>query len=510
MNEEFPEGWTTRLAESCCSIVQSGGTPREKPFTASGDVPFLKVYNIVDQQVSFDYRPQFIPREVHQTKLRRSIVLPGDVLMNIVGPPLGKVALVPSAFPEWNINQAIVTFRSKSFLLNKFLYYFLCEGREVRRIENEYRGSAGQSNISLSQSRAFTFPIAPLPEQHRIVEKVEGLLEQVNRATDRLDRVTLILRRYRQAVLAAACSGELTSAWRERHSDLKAPALAQDSANEGSTRRGRLWGGGEVPDLTEDERASVPSSWTWMKVGQLGETPDDAVQIGPMSMKSSEFVDHGVIVLNVGCVQPGRIDTKKCDFLPDALAKTFARYRVLPKDVLFTRSGTVGRCAVVGPEHAGAVITFHLLRVRPDQRKCCSEYLWAVFQGAPSLRRQTGEGQIGSTRGGFNTRLLASLDVPIPPRLEQDEIVRAVEKLFALADTIERRLQTATTRANKLPQSILSKAFSGELVPTEAELARLEGRTYETAEELLKRVTGSGSDSSAEEKGRGRRGRKAG
>ena len=77
--------------------------------------------------------------------------------------------------------------------------------------------------------------------------------------------------------------------------------------------------------------------------------------------------------------------------------------------------------------------------------------------------------------------------------------------MFALADTIERRVQAATARANKLPQAILSKAFSGELVPTEAELARLEGRTYETAEELLKRVTALGSDAPSARKGRGRR-----
>jgi type I restriction enzyme S subunit len=72
--------------------------------------------------------------------------------------------------------------------------------------------------------------------------------------------------------------------------------------------------------------------------------------------------------------------------------------------------------------------------------------------------------------------------------VEQAEIVRHIENLFALADTIERRVRAATSRADKLPQAILSKAFSGELVPTEADLARAEGRTYETAAELLARI----------------------
>lgn len=81
--------------------------------------------------------------------------------------------------------------------------------------------------------------------------------------------------------------------------------------------------------------------------------------------------------------------------------------------------------------------------------------------------------------------------MPVPPADEQAEIVRRVNDLFALADAIERRVAAATARAERLPQAIFSKAFSGELVPTEAELARVEGRSYETAEELLRRVRGA-------------------
>jgi len=95
---------------------------------------------------------------------------------------------------------------------------------------------------------------------------------------------------------------------------------------------------------------------------------------------------------------------------------------------------------------------------------------------------------IGSTRAGFNTNLLAGLDVPFPSLPEQHEIVRRVEALFRLADAIEKRVAAATVRAEKLTQAILAKAFRGELVPTEAELARREGRPYEPASVLLERI----------------------
>ncbi len=78
--------------------------------------------------------------------------------------------------------------------------------------------------------------------------------------------------------------------------------------------------------------------------------------------------------------------------------------------------------------------------------------------------------------------------VPIPPLIEQQEIIRRVEAMFKLANAVEKQVASATMRAEKLTQSILAKAFRGELVPTEAELARRDGRSYESASELLSRI----------------------
>jgi hypothetical protein len=94
----------------------------------------------------------------------------------------------------------------------------------------------------------------------------------------------------------------------------------------------------------------------------------------------------------------------------------------------------------------------------------------------------------GVSQSNINATKLAAMPIPLPSLTEQDEVIRRGTKLLALADAIERRVQAASARADRLPQAILSKAFSGELVPTEADLARAEGRAYETAEELLARV----------------------
>ena len=107
---------------------------------------------------------------------------------------------------------------------------------------------------------------------------------------------------------------------------------------------------------------------------------------------------------------------------------------------------------------------------------------------------------------GVNTGLLSALDIPLPSPSEQIEIVRRVDALFALADKIEGRVEAATQRVEKITQAILAKAFRGELVPTEAELALQEGRDYEPAAVLLERIRARAAD---EKPKTGRRGMKS-
>ncbi|WP_158161399.1 restriction endonuclease subunit S [Grimontia hollisae] len=209
-NQLVPSTWEVRAAKDICVKVQSGSTPRNDPFNQNGTIPFLKVYNIVNQKIDFDYKPQFITSETHSETLKRSVAYPGDVLMNIVGPPLGKVAILTDQYPEWNLNQAITLFRAnEEILLNKYLYFVLCEGELVRAVMPETKGSVGQVNISLSQCRDSLIPLPPLEEQKEIVRLVDQYFAfadtieaQVKKAQARVDKLT-------QSILAKAFRGEL-------------------------------------------------------------------------------------------------------------------------------------------------------------------------------------------------------------------------------------------------------------------------------------------------------------
>ncbi|WP_168406038.1 restriction endonuclease subunit S [Acinetobacter indicus] len=213
--------WTYERAEDLCLKVQSGSTPRNNPFDQNGTIPFLKVYNIVDQKIAFDYKPQFILEDVHQNGSKRSICKPFDILMNIVGPPLGKVAIVTDQYPEWNINQAITMFRvDPEKLKYKFLYYILCEGQIVRDVLHETKGSVGQINISLSQCRDASIPKPSLVEQDVIVERVDSLLGIAEKIENTVQSAQKRVNLLTQSILAKAFSGELTAEWREQHQAL--------------------------------------------------------------------------------------------------------------------------------------------------------------------------------------------------------------------------------------------------------------------------------------------------
>jgi type I restriction enzyme, S subunit len=129
-----------------------------------------------------------------------------------------------------------------------------------------------------------------------------------------------------------------------------------------------------------------------------------------------------------------------------------------------------------------------LIRVRTLADLLDPKFLRIAWE-SPQVRDQIE--QLAHTTAGIHKvsqKDLAEIKLPIPPREEQCEIVRRVESLFKLADAIEKRVATATSRAEKLTQSILAKAFCGELLPTEAELARRKAREYEPASVLLARV----------------------
>lgn len=165
-------------ASDVCDFITKGTTPPTGEITEeyeNGKIPFLKVYNLsFTGEMLFDENPQYILAETHNGKLARSKVYPNDVLMNIVGPPLGKFTLVTDEFEEWNINQAIAIFRAKERILPRFLLHALMQPKVLEPFIGRAVGIR-QQNLSLEQCRNLQFPLPSLEEQKSFVEFAEQL-----------------------------------------------------------------------------------------------------------------------------------------------------------------------------------------------------------------------------------------------------------------------------------------------------------------------------------------------
>ena len=200
-----------KKVEDLCFFITKGTTPKKAEFQLEDkSIPFIKVYNLTfDGSLDFTIEPTFIAKSIHETSLARSIVYPGDVLMNIVGPPMGKVSIVPSSYDEWNINQAIARFRCKEELNNRYLAYFLMSSETVEKMSKQTKATAGQFNLTLETCRNIDIPVCSINEQLKIVDNLDTQLTAYNNiektVNDALQQATSM----RQSILKKAFEGRL-------------------------------------------------------------------------------------------------------------------------------------------------------------------------------------------------------------------------------------------------------------------------------------------------------------
>lgn len=205
------DSWEEKRLEDVCDFITKGTTPKKEDMSiGNGDIPYIKVYNLCfDTKLDFTIDPTFVKLESHKNFLARSITLPGDVLMNIVGPPFGKVSIVPDTYPEWNINQAIARFRCKPELYNVYLANYLISPKTIENMSSQIKTTAGQQNLTLEICRNITIPVPRFPEQQEIVRILDTVLEKESRAKEAaqtvLDQIALL----KKSILARAFRGEL-------------------------------------------------------------------------------------------------------------------------------------------------------------------------------------------------------------------------------------------------------------------------------------------------------------
>ena len=333
-----------------------------------------------------------------------------------------------------------------------------------------------------------TLPVPPVPEQKRIVAKIEELLPKVNAVRERLIRVKQIMKRFRQSVLSAACSGSLSAGWREANPNVQ---TASELLKQVQIEEKRLYaeecekvkrngkGKPRRPSILElSEIDSHPEIESWVSLRMDYAFRPDGLFDGPFGsdLKTSDYTQSGIRVVRIENIGFLTFLEEKRTYISPEKYETLKKHTVGEGDLIFASFISEGVRAVVLPKMEKAIAKADCFCLRPLPKLLDNRYLAIILSRRQTYSELVG-GIHGATRPRITTKQLRSLNIPLAPLEEQKEIVRRVESLFKIADKIEKRVEVELSRTEKMTQAILAKAFRGELVPTEAELRRRKSKS---------------------------------
>ncbi|WP_104028404.1 restriction endonuclease subunit S [Vibrio jasicida] len=358
----------------------------------------------------------------------------------------------------------------------KYIHAFVKTKEFLINCETNMSGSVGHRRVPKDYLLNYALPLAPLAEQKRIVKKLDEVLAQVDTIKARLDGIPDLLKRFRQSVLASAVSGKLTEEWRGKSStseELCALPLLQRAIEFHKESKGKKYSKPVELDLRMLD--TIPYGWQWGVISHLVEPTADIVY---GIVQPGKKLEEGVPYVRGTDIRDGKILVSQLLKTSPEIAKKYERASLQAKDILLGIIRAT-KVAIVPEELNGANITQGTARIRALKNVLEHRYL-SYYLSAPRTQDWLHSNYRGIDMPGLNLKDVRRLPVALPSLNEQKEIVRLVDQYFAFADTIEAQVKKAQARVDNLTQSILAKAFRGELVPQDP--------NDEPADKLLERI----------------------
>ena len=497
MRAKLPENWEWSTIGEVCARPQYGYTTKA---ANNGKVKLLRTTDITSGSINWENVP-YCQNDPDDTE--KYLLKDGDIVISRAG-SVGYSILLEN--PEKSVFASYLI-RFKPLLDRYFFRYFLQSPFYWSEISDTKSGIA-LANVNAKKLQAIPLPIPPLPEQHRIVTKIESLFSKLDKAVAEMKKAKEKLELYRQSLLKAAFEGRLTEQWRKEHADELESAeelLARIKAEREKRFQQQLeewkqavkkWEADgkpgkkprkprkpkELPPLTEEELAELPElpeGWVWVRLADISDA------FGGYAFKSNDFSKKRskYQVIRIGNVRPGvlRLDVSPVYIEKvDNIIKEKSCLRI--NDVIITLTGTrkkrdYGFTTLVTQKNLLlnqrlACLRFHRL---------CSSKFFLYYSWTEIFKEQffgSETGNVGQGNVGMQSIKISAM--PFPTTAEQLKIEGKLESYFNTVDNLEHTISHALTRAELLRQSILKKAFSGKLVPQDP--------NDEPASELLKRI----------------------
>lgn len=469
---DYPEKWTKSRLGEICSKPQYGWTSKS---SKDGKIKYIRTTDISSGKINWESVP-FCEKEPDSVDKYR--IEQNDILVSRAG-SVGISYRIEEVPAEAVFASYLIRFKP-IIIEPKFIEYFLKTDIYWNSI-SEFTAGIAVPNVNATKLAELKIPIPPLNEQHRIVEKLDKLLAKVESAKARLERIPRLLKQFRQAVLSAAVSGELTKDWRKNNPDVEdAYVLLENSIQSIKILLKGKYKEISLPEYPINE--IIPSKWKYTFIQPLLNYERNGIKTGPFgsALKKSEHQQKGIPVVGIENIGEGKFNFGNKIFVTAEKAVQLNSFNVLPEEIIISRSGTVGEVCVVPFDFGPALISTNLIRMALNRTVINPYFFTYLFQGSTLILNQIRELCKGSTRDFLNQTILKSLIFVLPPLKEQNEIIKRVEALFKTADQIEARYKKAKAHVDKLQQSILAKAFRGELVAQDP--------NDEPAEVLLERI----------------------
>lgn len=442
----IPTSW---IETTLGSVVDYGATIKVEAVSIENDAWILELEDIDKNSSKLNKRATFSDRKSKSTKNKFS---EGDVLYGKLRPYLNKTLL---ADKDGYCSTEIIPIKTSKHIHNRYLHYSMKRKKFLDYVESASHGMS-MPRLGTKQGQAAPFVLAPLNEQIRIANKLDSILAKVDKAQARLDKIPAILKRFRQSVLAAATSGELTKEWREENAPIKHSEVT----------------GKYALDWSIVEESALPESWQWVPLGNYAKCNRGKFSIRPRNDPSCFDGDYPFIQIGDLPRQGGFIYSHK----QTLNEKGYSVSREFD-------AGTVV-LAIVGATIANTGITTYPVCF-PDSlvginsaSETTNKYLDYHLRAIKEDIRQAS--YAGGGQPNIKLTMVNPLPLPLPSEAEIVEIVAKVELLMARANKVEKQYFDAKARLDRLTQSILAKAFRGELVPQDP--------NDEPAEKLLERI----------------------
>jgi type I restriction enzyme S subunit len=486
----LPKGWVETTIEDICTSPQYGYTTKA---VEKGDIKLLRTTDITSGKINWETVPYCLKNPENPEKY---FLKEGDIVISRAG-SVGISYLIIK--PE-KVVFASYLIRFNPLINKKHFKYFLESPIYWSNISEKKLGIAVQ-NVNATKLKSIKLPVPPLPEQQRIVAKIEELFSELDNGIENLKKAREQLKTYRQAVLKYAFEGKLTKEWRTRHLPAgrqgqagNPPEPAEKLLEQVKTEREKHYqkqledwekacelvrADGkkkpvkpkkpkELPLLTENELAELPElpeGWCYTKIDNLFSLNKKGLTTGPFgtALKKNDHKKNGVPVLGIENIGNGHFIPRNKIFVSTEKAKELTSFEVSGGDIIISRSGTVGEICIVPDGIGFAIISTNLISVLLNLETIIPKYFVYLFQGGGSVKDQVKELCKGSTRVFLNQTILRSIIFPWPNIEEQHAIVSEIESRLSVCDKIEQTIEESLKKAEALRQSILKKAFAGEL-----------------------------------------------